>query len=136
MSSKSNSSSGLAGGFVFTGVLAVVGVVGCLIHSQADANLLLGQAGSPPPLALTVRDSAAGNGKVLRITNTSNGPIHQVRVSLSNRQDHYERVIADTIQPHDTVEFVWTESGFKWEKGTLIEFRASGYGDSFRDTIR
>ena len=135
MSSKSNSNSGWAGGFAFTGVLAVVGVIGCLIHSQADSNLLLGQAGSPPPLALTVRDSTAGNGKVLRITNTSNAPLHEVRLSISNRQDHYERVIADTIQPHDTIEFAWQESGFALEKGMLIELRVSGYGGSFRDTI-
>jgi hypothetical protein len=76
MSSKSKSNSGWAGGFAFTGVLAVVGVIGCLIHGQADSNLLQGQAVSPPPLAVTVRDAMVGNGKVLRITNTSNGPIH------------------------------------------------------------
>jgi hypothetical protein len=126
MSSKYESSSGWGGCIAFTGVLAVVGIIGCVLH---------GQAVSKPPLAVSVRHSIAGNGKVLRITNTSNGPIHQVRLSVPNRQDHYERVVADTIQPHDTIEFVWMESDFALEKGMLIELRASGYEGSFRDTI-
>ncbi len=136
MSSKSKSGSGWGGGFAFTGVLAAVGAVGCLIHGQADSILLHDQAASKPPLAVAVRDSIIGNGKVLRITNTSNRPIHQVRLSLSIREEHYERVIADTIQPHDTIEYAWAESGFPLEKGMLIELRTSGYGGSFRDTIR
>jgi hypothetical protein len=136
MSSNSRYSSGWVGAFAFTGVLAVIGVVGCLLQSQADLDQLLGLSASKPPLAVTVSDSTDGYGKVLRITNTSDVPIHQVRLSLSNRQEHYERVIADTIQPHDTIEFGWMESGFAWEKGTRIELRASAYGGSFRDTIR
>jgi hypothetical protein len=126
MSSKYESSSGWGGCIAFTGVLAVAGVIGCVVH---------GQAFSKPPLAVTIRDSMVGHGKVLRITNTSNGPIHQVRLSLSNRKDHYERVIADTIQPHDTIELNWMETGFALEQGMLIELRASGYEGSFRDRI-
>jgi len=136
MSSNSKSGSGWAGAFAFTGALAVVGVIGCLLHGQDVSNLLHGQDASKPPLAVTVRDSRGGNGKVLRITNTSNAPIHQVRLSLSIRQDRYERVIADTIQPHETIEFDWMEPGFALEKGMLIELRASAYGGSFRETIR
>jgi hypothetical protein len=135
MSSKSKSSSGCGGALAFTGVVAVVGVIGCLIDYQADSDLLDGLTTSKPPLALTVRDSMAGSGKVLRITNTSGRAIHQVRLSVSNRQDHYERVVADTIRPHDTIEVRWTDSGFALEKGMQIELRASGYQGSFRDTI-
>jgi hypothetical protein len=126
MSSQYESRSGWGGCIAFTAVLAVAGVIGYVVH---------GQAASKPPLAVTVRHAMVGNGKVLRITNTSNEPIHQVRLSLANRQDHYERVIADTIQPHDTIEFAWQESGFALEKGMRIELRASGYDGSFRDTI-
>jgi hypothetical protein len=136
MSSKSESGSGCAGALAFAGALAVVGVIGCLIHSQADSDLLHGQAGSAPPLAVTVGDSTGGNGKALRITNTSNEPIHQVRLLISNRQDHYERVIAATIQSHDTIEVGLTDSGFALEKGMVIELRASAYRGSFRDSIR
>jgi hypothetical protein len=135
MSAKSKSSSGCGGALAFTGVVAVIGVIGYLLVCQAGSDLLQGLVVSNPPLALTVRDTTAGKGKVLRITNTSNRPIHQVRLSVSNRQDHYERVIADTIRPHDTIEFRWTESGVALEKGMLIELRASGYEGSFRDTI-
>jgi hypothetical protein len=135
MSSKSKSSSGCGGALAFTGVVAVVSIIGCRIVYKAELDLLNGVAVSKPPLALTVRVSMAGNGKVLRVTNTSSRPIHRVRLSVPNRQDHYERVIADTIQPHDTIEFRWMESGFALEKGMQIELRASGYEGSFRDTI-
>jgi hypothetical protein len=135
MSSKSKSSSGCGGALAFTGVVAVASLIGCRIVYKAELDLLNGVAASKPPLALTVRDSMAGNGKVLRVTNTSSRPIYRVWLSVSNRQDHYERVIADSIQPHDTIEFRWMESGFALEKGMLIELRASGYEGSFRDTI-
>jgi hypothetical protein len=135
MSSKSKSSTGCGACLAFIGVLAVVGVVGSLLNEQAVSKLLDGQDVSMPPLAVVVRNSAVGNGKVLRITNTSTRPIRQVRLSLTNRQDRYERVIADTIQPRATIEFGGMESGFALEKGMLIELRVSGYGGSFRDTI-
>jgi hypothetical protein len=135
MSSKSKSSTGCGGAIAFTGVVAVVTFIGCMIDYKAESDLLNGVTVSKPPLALTVRDSMAGNGKVLRVTNTSSRPIYRVRLSVSNRQDHYERVIADTIRPHDTIEFHSMESGFALEKGMLIELRASGYEGTFRDTI-
>ena len=134
-SNPTSSGSGWGGCFGFAVVLGVVGVLGCVLGSEEVINLLDGHAGAKPPLALTVRDSTGGNGKVLRITNTSDGPIHQVRLLLPNRQDHYEKVIADTIQPHDTIEIGPTESGLALEKGMLIELRANGYGGSFRDKI-
>jgi hypothetical protein len=136
MSLKYGAGSGWGGCAAFTGVLAVVGVIGCLFHGRALSDLLHGQDPSKPPLAITVRDSMGGNGKVLRITNTSDWPIHQVRLLLSNGQDRFERVIADTIQGHGTIEFDWMETGLALEKGMQIELRARAYGASFRDTVR
>ncbi len=131
MSSSCESSSGWAGCLAFTGVLAVLGVIGCLFHGQVVSNLLHDQHASKPPLAVTV-----GNGKVLRITNTSSWPIHQVRLLVSKGQEHHERIIAGTILPHDTIEFDWMASGIGLEKGMRIELRAEAYGGSFQDTIR
>jgi len=70
---------------------------------------------SQPPVVVSVRDSLLDRGKVVRITNTSEGHLHQVQVHVAaNRERNLpERtaVVAESLAPHQTVEAGWAELG-------------------------
>lgn len=98
------------------------------------------QWGSPtaPPVAVSVRDSVLGKGKVLRVTNTSDAYLHQVEASVAANAGMPGRtaVIAEALAPHRTVEVGWIQLGDReLLAGERVSVRCRGYAQALTVTV-
>lgn len=97
---------------------------------------------TPPPITTSYRPSALGvgmGGMVLKITNASDKPLHKITLlSTANdvKDQKREFVVADTLQPHKTIELgVWELDGWMQKPGYLNRITCHGFSGSIEERV-
>jgi hypothetical protein len=108
-----------------------------LKHVRCGALLALiaalsgcGTSAFPPPVKIDFRDSWVGNGKVIKITNTSTNHLYNVKVVIRNlKQGSIASVrAAEHLSPDSTVEVGWLElERWRPDPGEIVEVRCDEY---------
>ena len=74
------------------------------------------------------RDSLAGQGVVLSLTNTSDDYLHQVAVTIVTEDGDTKDAVIETIGPHETETVGWLRlDGWPIPSGAQVEIRARDY---------
>ncbi len=83
---------------------------------------------SKPPVSVSFRDSFVEQGKVFRVTNTSDRYLHALRVFIRTPEGEERSVYFDTLAPHETLEAGWLElNGWVPPEGCRVSVSCEGF---------
>ncbi len=103
----------------------------------AALALIVGAAGctrlEAPPVELSVRDSLLGAGKIVRIANTTNQPLTEVRVEILAPSGESRTYVEPELGAFQTLEVGWKKlGGWQVPAGSEVEVRTQGHWLPFR----
>ncbi len=86
-----------------------------------------------PPVAVGQRDSLAGQGVVLTLTNTSDRYLHEVTVTITPPDGDERSAVIETLGPHASESVGWLRlEGWPIPAGAEVEVRALDYRGAVR----
>ncbi len=95
----------------------------------AALALVLAGCNLKPPVAVSARESAVGQGLVITVTNTSEEEfLHDVIVEITAPSGEVKKHFADTIQPGDSINVGWLKlEGWPIPEGSAVTVTCEGF---------
>lgn len=80
------------------------------------------------PISLSARESLAGQGLVVAVTNTSDEFLHDVTVTIESPSKEIKKHFEATLEPHATVNVGWLKlEGWPIPEGSTVTVSCKGY---------
>jgi len=99
-----------------------------LLTSLTVLALCLGACALTPPVSVSYRDSIAGQGIVLAVTNTSAEFLHEVTVTIKSPGGEVKTYFIPTLEPHESVNVGWLKlDGWPVPEGSEVTVSCKGY---------
>lgn len=107
--------------------LVAVGLFGAMLI-QLSSLMGCGVAIKSPPIEIQQRDSLIGAGKIVRIENTSNQLLNEIKITIEAPSGDQRTFTQDTLNGFETLELGWKKLG-GWEipLGATVKVRCKGY---------
>jgi len=81
-----------------------------------------------PPISLTARESLAGQGMVVIVTNTSDEFLHDVTVTIESPAKETKKHFVATLDPHDSINVGWLKlEGWPIPEGSTVTVSCKGF---------
>ena len=95
----------------------------------AALALALAACNLKPPVAVSARESAVGQGLVITVANTSEEEfLHDVIVEIKAPSGEVKKYFADTIQPGDSINVGWLKlEGWPIPEGSSVKVTCKDY---------
>lgn len=106
----------------------LVTVLVTLLPTVLLALLLTACDSLEPPVTVTQRESAVGQGQVLEITNTSDKFLHELRVHIESPEGEVKEYFEAALEPHGSLSVGWLKlEGWPIPVGSTVTVSAKGY---------
>lgn len=99
-----------------------------LLGSLTVLAFLLGACALTPPVSVSYRESIAGQGMILSVTNTSAEYLHEVTVRIKSPEGEVKEHYMVTLRPHESVNVGWLKlDGWPIPEGSEVTVSCKGY---------
>jgi hypothetical protein len=81
-----------------------------------------------PPVTVSQRESAVGQGQVVEITNTSDKFLYELRVQILSPEGETKEYFTASLKPHGKLSVGWLKlDGWPIPQGSTVTVGAKGY---------
>lgn len=81
-----------------------------------------------PPISLSARESLAGQGLVVIVTNTSDEFLHDVTVTIKSPDNEVKKHFEATLEPHDSINVGWLKlEAWPIPEGSTVTVSCKGF---------
>ncbi|MCP3956404.1 MAG: hypothetical protein GY719_00985 [bacterium] len=101
---------------------------GGMLLVLAALALALTACALEPPITVSQRESAVGQGIVIGVTNTSGDYLHEVVVDITSPAGETRQLTMVTLNPHESVNIGWLKlDGWPIPEGSEVSVSAKGF---------